>query len=110
MGRTQSEPRDGWSARLGHPAAPYVAPFAAFLLILSVQNYLRFLGVWEAPLRFLVLGLVILLFARRVLDLGIASPVGTFLVGVAVFALWIAPDLLWPGFREHWLFQNGLLG
>jgi hypothetical protein len=65
MGRTQSEPRDVWSARFHHPAVPYVAPFAAFLLILSVQDYLRFLGVWEAPLRFLVLGLAILLLARR---------------------------------------------
>ncbi|MDP3000110.1 MAG: CAAX prenyl protease-related protein [Bryobacterales bacterium] len=110
MGPTQSEARDRSSARWPHPAAPYVAPFAAFLLILSVQDYLRFLGLWEAPLRFLVIGLVTLLFARRVLDLGVAGPVGALLLGVAVFGLWIAPDLLWPGFREHWLFHNRLLG
>jgi CAAX prenyl protease-like protein len=110
MGQTQSGPRDRWGALLRHPATPYVAPFAAFLLILSVQGYLRVLGVWEAPLRFLVLGLVILLFARRALDLRVARPVGTLLLGLAVFGLWIAPDLLWPGYREHWLFQNSLTG
>jgi len=110
MGRTQPEPRDGRGARLRHPAAPYVVPFAAFLLILSVQDYLRVLGVWESPLRFLVLGLVTLLFARRVLDPRVSHPVATLLLGVAVFGLWIAPDLLWPGFREHWLFQNSVTG
>ena len=110
MGPMQSQPPDRSSARWLHPATPYVAPFAAFLLILGVQDYLGFLGLWEAPLRFLVLGLVILIFARPVLDLGVASPVGSLLLGIAVFGLWIAPDLLWPGFREHWLFQNSLVG
>jgi CAAX prenyl protease-like protein len=27
---------------------------------------------------------------------------------VCVFAVWIAPDLLFPGWRSHWLFQNAL--
>jgi CAAX prenyl protease-like protein len=93
-----------------HPAVPYVAPFAVFLLILAVQDYLGVLGVWEAPLRFLVLGLVIVTLARRVLDLKLAQPAATVLVGVVVFGVWIAPDLVWPGFRGHWLFQNALLG
>jgi CAAX prenyl protease-like protein len=29
---------------------------------------------------------------------------------VAVFALWIAPDLLFPGYRQHWLFENFITG
>jgi CAAX prenyl protease-like protein len=32
------------------------------------------------------------------------------LVGLAVFAIWIGPDLLWPGYRSHWLFTNSLTG
>jgi CAAX prenyl protease-like protein len=32
------------------------------------------------------------------------------LLGVGVFAIWIAPELLVPGWREHWLFSNGLTG
>jgi CAAX prenyl protease-like protein len=29
---------------------------------------------------------------------------------LAVFAIWIGPDLLIRGYREHWLFQNPILG
>lgn len=35
-------------------------------------------------------------------------PLASVLVGVCVFAVWIAPDLLFPGWRSHWLFQNAL--
>jgi CAAX prenyl protease-like protein len=31
-------------------------------------------------------------------------------VGIAVFALWIAPELLWPDYRSHWLFTNSITG
>lgn len=31
-------------------------------------------------------------------------------VGLAVFALWIAPDLLFPGYRESPLLSNSLMG
>src|SRR6185369_12039304 len=34
----------------------------------------------------------------------------SILLGVAVFALWIAPDLLFPGYRQHWLFENSITG
>jgi uncharacterized protein len=32
-------------------------------------------------------------------------------VGLAVFLIWIGPDALFgPGYRAHWLFQNGVTG
>jgi uncharacterized protein len=31
-------------------------------------------------------------------------------VGVAVFFVWIGPDVLWPGYRQHWVFQNSITG
>jgi CAAX prenyl protease-like protein len=31
-------------------------------------------------------------------------------LGLAVCALWIAPDALVPGWRAHWLFQNSITG
>lgn len=40
----------------------------------------------------------------------VRRPVSSVLLGVAVFAVWIAPDLLFPGWRSHWLFQNALFG
>lgn len=32
------------------------------------------------------------------------------LLGVGVFALWIAPDVLIPGYRHHWWFENEVMG
>ena len=27
-----------------------------------------------------------------------------------MFAIWVAPELLWPGYRQFWLFNNALTG
>jgi hypothetical protein len=32
---------------LGRPWVPYAGPFIVFLVILSVQDYLAWLGAWE---------------------------------------------------------------
>ncbi len=97
----------GW---LRHPAVPYAGPFAAFVVVLSIQDHLAVLGAWEAPLRFFFLGFVTFTLSRRVLNLRTASPVASVLVGAGVFLVWIAPDAIWPGMREHWLFSNSLMG
>jgi CAAX prenyl protease-like protein len=53
---------------------------------------------------------VLYALCRPVLDLRVRNAVGTVLIGVLVFVLWIAPNLLWPGYRHHWLFENPILG
>lgn len=53
---------------------------------------------------------VIAFVARPVLDFRVRQWTGSIALGVAVFALWIAPDLLFPGFRAHWLFSNSITG
>lgn len=35
---------------------------------------------------------------------------GIYPAGGGVLAVWIAPDLLWHGYREAWPFHNGLMG
>jgi len=35
---------------------------------------------------------------------------GTIAMGIGVFVLWIGPDLLFPGYRAHWLFSNSITG
>ena len=108
---SETEARGGsWRNLFGRPWVPYVGPFLVFLVILSLQDHLAWLGAWEAPLRFGVMGLVTWALSRRVLDLRIAFPVATVLLGVGVFVAWIAPDHFWPGMRDHWLFQNKILG
>jgi CAAX prenyl protease-like protein len=61
-------------------------------------------------LRSAVLVLILWGFSRHVIDLRVRSLVLSLLIGIAVFAIWIAPDLLFSGYRNHWLFQNSLTG
>jgi CAAX prenyl protease-like protein len=45
-----------------------------------------------------------------VVDLRVVRPLSSIALGLAVFGLWVAPDLLIPGWRQHWLFQNAITG
>lgn len=47
---------------------------------------------------------------RRLPAFRVERPAGSVLVGLAVFAIWVGPDLLIPGWRAHWIFQNPLFG
>ncbi|MEI9811890.1 MAG: CAAX prenyl protease-related protein [Acidobacteriota bacterium] len=49
-------------------------------------------------------------FARPVLDFRVRHWAGTIAMGVGVFVLWIGPDLLFPGYRNHWLLSNSITG
>lgn len=93
-----------------HPALPYVVPFGAFLVFLALQDYVPLSPRWGQPLRVFLLGAILWIFSRRVIDLRIRQVLGSVAIGVLVFAVWIGPDLLWPGYREHWLFQNSVTG
>jgi len=57
-----------------------------------------------------ILAIVLWVFSRDVIDLRVRFWLGTLLVGIGVFAIWVAPDLLIPGYRNHWIFQNALTG
>jgi CAAX prenyl protease-like protein len=35
---------------------------------------------------------------------------GSIALGIAVFVLWVAPDTLIAGWRDHWIFQNSVTG
>lgn len=96
--------------RMTHPALPYVAPFAGFLVFLGIRAYTPFGLEWEYPVRFVVVAALLLVFSRKVIKIRPLRPIPSILVGVAVFSVWIAPDLIWNGYRTHWLFQNPLTG
>lgn len=89
-----------------HPATAYVAPFAAFLCFLAIKDYLPY----EYPVRVIVVSAVLILFSRKVISLRPSRPVASTLFGAILFAVWIGPDLLWPAYRQHWLFHNFILG
>lgn len=93
-----------------HPWMPYVVPFAAFLGMLLLGPLLPLSPAVEGIVRVTVLAWVTWLFARPVLSLRMTRPVATIGLGIVVFVLWIAPDQLFPGYRDSILFQNSITG
>ena len=92
----------------------YVGPFAAFLGLLALSRAVPLPPV-AVQAGFVGLMLAVLaILARPAPDLHHGFKLRhvwtTVLLGVLVFALWIAPDLTFPGYRGHWLFQNALTG
>jgi CAAX prenyl protease-related protein len=93
-----------------YPSIPYVLPFAVFMVFIALKDYLLVFGRWEYPFRISVLIAALAIFSRSAMRGRLVNPLGSVGLGVAVFAIWIGPDLLIPGYREHWLFQNAVFG
>ncbi len=93
-----------------HPDLPWILPFAVFMLLLSVGPHLGLSQRAELAVRLIVPAAALVVFSRRILDFRCAAPWLSGLVGVGVFVIWVAPDVLFPGYRESVLFQNALTG
>ncbi len=93
-----------------NPSWPYVAPFVLYLILLGLGTHLPGGTAFHYPLRVLLVTASLLVWSRRQVSLRAPHWAGSLLVGVAVFVLWVAPDVVWPGYRSHWLFQNVLTG
>lgn len=93
-----------------YPSIPYLVPFAAFLAVLGLSPYLPLSPRAVTIFRVTLLSVIIWVVAKPVLSFRMVRPLQTVAVGVGVFLLWIAPDQLIPGYREHAVFQNGLTG
>lgn len=91
-------------------ALPYVLPFAVFLAFLAIQKYLPIPPTLEYAVRDLLLAVVLFAVSRHVIELRSFHRLETVILGVAVFLVWLGPDLIFPGYRQHWLFQNAILG
>ncbi|MCU0625246.1 MAG: CAAX prenyl protease-related protein [Gemmatimonadaceae bacterium] len=91
-------------------AIPWVAPFGVFILLLAGLKSLAIPQPWEALLWIVILVAVMWTTSRDVIDLRPRHALASIGLGLAVFALWIAPDALVPGWREHWLFSNDIVG
>jgi len=86
-----------------------VVPFAVFMALIGLNL------VWPMPVvadqlfRLAVMAAVLYFVARPALDFHVREWAGSLLIGVVIFALWIAPDLLFPSYRDSFLFRNALL-
>jgi CAAX prenyl protease-like protein len=89
-----------------HPAVPYVVPFLIFIALLALQQGVP-LPAW---LRFFISISAILMVSLRALHGVPSKPLLSILVGIAVFAIWIAPDLISPAWHHSILFDNGVVG
>ena len=89
----------------------WVGPFAVFMAWLALDKYVPLANPAKEVVRDLVILASIVFFSRRILRT-VRTPywIASILVGLGVCALWVAPDLLIPGWRDHWLFQNGITG
>ncbi len=92
------------------PSAPYVIPFAVFMLLLSVQQYAPLPQVFEFAARCVILAAVLWFCSRHVISFQLKMPLASIALGIAVFFLWIGPDVLIPGYRKYWLFSNSITG
>lgn len=102
---TGNETVAGWRDSL-----PYILPFGVFLALLGLRRTLPVTPEQYAVLRFVLVAGTLALFSRRVVPWPPTFPLRSALLGVAVFAVWIGPDLVWPGYRNFWLFHNAITG
>jgi CAAX prenyl protease-like protein len=92
------------------PSLPYVLPFVVFMAFLAVQKYSPLSPVIEYPLRDVLLIAVLVIFSSQVIDFHSSHKLETAVIGIAVFVIWVGPDMLFPAYRQHWMFQNSLFG
>ena len=92
------------------PGIPFIAPFAVFIVALGLKGVVPLGAKWEYPIQVLLVLAIWLLTSRQVITPRPSSLAASIGIGVVVFAVWIGPDLIWPSYRRHWLFENSLTG
>jgi len=94
-----------------HPALPYIVPFLVFLAFLALDRYLPDGSLENRyAIGFFVVFVVTLFCARRIMTWRLVNFWGSAALGVAVFTIWVGPDVVWPAYRENWLFHNAIVG
>jgi CAAX prenyl protease-like protein len=89
-----------------HPALAWILPFAVFIALLSLQKFVPI----PAALRFFVVMAVIAGVSRHALKGRPSAPLWSVALGLVVFAVWVGPDVIAPGWRHSVLFNNAIVG
>src|SRR5690242_32735 len=92
-----------------HATVAYVAPFIAFVGVMAIERSIGLPAEWLYPVRFAIVLALILVFSRPYLNFRPSFPLASIAMGLAVFVIWVAPDILF-GYRNTWLFNNSLTG
>jgi hypothetical protein len=78
--------------------------------LIPVSSALKLPVRLDLAVRLVLPALALALCWRRLPRFRVERPAGSLLVGLAVFVVWVAPDLVFPGWRSHWIFQNPVFG
>lgn len=89
--------------------AGYVAPFCVFVGVMALEHAFAPNSQLFYPIRFFATLAAILIFSRPYLRWRFTVPVASIAVGIAVLAIWVAPDRLFH-YRHFWLFENAVTG
>src|SRR5207244_635366 len=92
------------------PAFPYVAPFVVLVSLLALRALVSVPDLADQVALIAAPAVVLWWASRPVIDFRVRNAPVTLLVGVLAFVFWIGPDLLFPGYRQHWLFTNSITG
>jgi CAAX prenyl protease-like protein len=97
------------------PFVAYAGPFLAFFGLLALSKVVPLPPLAVQAGFVAIMAVVVALVAGSAdlhpdIDFRVRNWFGTVFIGVAVFAIWIAPDRLFPGYRHFWLFENPLMG
>ena len=90
--------------------ARYVAPFAVFVVLLAIRDHIPIAQTWEYPVRVILTTIVLLSVSLRVIPAVPSRPFASTILGIIVFVVWVAPDIVVPSYREHSIFQNSITG
>lgn len=94
---------------VGRPTLAYVAPFIVYVSLLSLGRVVSAAPVVVHATRLLIVLAVILAWSRPFLRVRPTSALASVGIGIAVFLIWIGPDLLFH-YRHSWPFENFLTG
>ena len=97
-------------SRKRHPSIRFIAPFALFLAALGTFSYLSLNPVWAAPLWFLIFVPICIVCWPKEVPVWPKHWFASIGIGAGVFVLWIAPEVLIPGYRNLPLFSNSIFG
>jgi CAAX prenyl protease-like protein len=87
----------------------YTSPFIVFVALMGLEHTLSLPVRVMYPIRMVLVLATLVAFSRPYLNFRPTHAVSSILLGAAVFAVWVAPDLLFH-YRAFWLFDNSLMG
>jgi uncharacterized protein len=91
----------------GKATIAYIAPFLVYVAMIALPLPPESLF----PVRFVLVLAVILFLSRPYISLKPSQTVASIGIGIAVFLIWIGPDLLFgPGYRHFRVFENSFIG